>query len=478
MPIWDGDPGSYNEFAEAVRLYEQGTAYHKRAQVGPRVAAELTGAAKRYISGQPADWLSYPGGTEALLEHLRTGLGKPRVAEVTEHLSKFFKYCRRKPGESINEYVARRAEVYLRAQQAMARLPQTVTRSRYQPQGGSTGQAWNPSATTWSRRTSMETVTEESSDNAAGETPTEEVGSQRETQSWASDPWWSYGWGSSWSRQWGSDYGSSWSGSSAWNAPKPLPELLPDFVQGWLLLQDAGLDAQEKGLVLTTAGEDFRVATISNALRAHFPDGDLKKRDGGRRQHGFWGSIEDEDGDDLEHTNPEEAEVAENLTDEGFAMWSEAQSDIEEALAAIGGARKTLKEARAKQHAVKMSRQYFRVGAKGQGKGSNPRRNQDDSQMICLGCGKKGHRVANCPNPPTWRRTRPRPSYVFPSSSRRPPRSPRPRSSWRPGTSPTLSVRRILSSSWLDRPRRRPTLKRPRRSSRRAAKRPSVARPT
>ena len=141
------------------------------------------------------------------------------------------------------------------------------------------------------------------------------------------------------------------------------------------------------------------MATISNALRAHFPDGDLKKRDGSRRQHGFMGSVEDEEIEDEGPAAWEEAEVAENLTDEGFSMWSEAQSDIAEALAAIGGAKKTLREARAKQHAVKMSRQYYRPGNKGAGKGAAPRRAPDDSQMICLGCGKKGHRVANCPNP-------------------------------------------------------------------------------
>ena len=141
-------------------------------------------------------------------------------------------------------------------------------------------------------------------------------------------------------------------------------------------------------------GDDLQC--VEGALN---PDGDLKKRDGSRRQHGFLGSVEEDENEDEESIAWEEAEVAENLTDEGFSMWSEAQNDIAEALAAIGGAKKTLREARAKQHAVKMSRQYYRPGNKGTGKGAAPRRAPDDSQMICLGCGKKGHRVANCPNP-------------------------------------------------------------------------------
>ncbi|CAE7632904.1 unnamed protein product [Symbiodinium sp. CCMP2456] len=399
VPIWDGDPGSYNEFAEAVRLYEQGTAYHKRPQVGPRVAAELTGAARRFISGQPADWLSYQGGTEALLEHLRKGLGKPRVAEVTEHLSKFFKYCKRKPSESINEYVARRAEVYLRAQQALARLPQAAASARPTSRSGATTPTWHGTSTTWSRRTSVDTVAEEDNNEEDRDEPTGDAASNRDSWTWYSEPWWYSGWSSTWGSQWSSEAGGSWGGSSYRAANVALPEILPDFVQGWLLLQDAGLDANERGLVLTTAGEDFRVATISNALRAHFPDGDLKRRDGGRKQHGYWGTTEDDEVEDWEPEPQEEAEVAENLNDEGFAMWSEAQNEIAEALAAIGGAKKTLKEARAKQHAVKMSRQYFRVGGKSTGKGAAPRRHTDDSQLICLGCGKKGHRVANCPNP-------------------------------------------------------------------------------
>ena len=106
--MWDGDPGTFWEFTEAARLYEQGTAPHKRAQVAPRIAAELTGSAKKHITGQPADWLSFQGGVERLIEKLRQGLGRPKISEVTEHLTKFFKHSRRTPGESVNDYVARR----------------------------------------------------------------------------------------------------------------------------------------------------------------------------------------------------------------------------------------------------------------------------------------------------------------------------------------------------------------------------------
>ena len=118
VPIWDGDPSTYVEYAESARLFEQAVAPHKRAQVGPRLASELSGAAKKFIVGQDAEWLSFHGGVGRLLDHLRQGLGQPKVAEIVDHLNRYFKNSKRKTGESINEYLARKNESYPRAQQA------------------------------------------------------------------------------------------------------------------------------------------------------------------------------------------------------------------------------------------------------------------------------------------------------------------------------------------------------------------------
>ena len=87
--------------------------------------------------GQPADWVSYVGGVDRLLQYLREGLGQPRIPELTDHLLKFFKHSRRRTGESINSYVARKMEIYLRAQQAMKRLGplhQKATTTETRPQ--------------------------------------------------------------------------------------------------------------------------------------------------------------------------------------------------------------------------------------------------------------------------------------------------------------------------------------------------------
>ena len=404
IPLWDGDPGTFIEFSESARLYEQSVAFHKRAQVGPRIASELSGAARRQVMGMPTEWLSFPGGLERLLEHLRQGLGQPRIVEVAEYLGKYFKQSKRRAGESINEYISRKNELYLRAQQAMARI-QPV----YSPESNTFNgpEATGPPARTGaSRRSSMDSRAEAST-TADG---TEPVGpnapaSYYDDVSWRQpdeddrdgawdrygDTWsWNSGWQGSW-EQW--DSWSSWGPRAP--TPPPLPELLPDFVQGWMLLQDANLDATEKGLVQATAGENYGMKNIANALRIHFPDNDLKKRDQGRRQHGFWGEAEvDEIYDEEPHLG---LAATETLNEEGFAAWNEAQTEAEGALAAIQHAKRTLKEARAKQHAVKLSRQYYRSYNRGATSGHGPPRPRDDSGLTCLKCGKVGHRAANCP---------------------------------------------------------------------------------
>ena len=122
--------------AEADRLNEQSVPPHKPAQVGPQIAAKLTGAARRYGTGQPAHWLSYHGGADRLLEYLRQGLDQPSFMEVTEHLNEYLKANRRRTGESINEYLARKNEIYLRAQHALQRRS-TSSNHKSQAQHGS-----------------------------------------------------------------------------------------------------------------------------------------------------------------------------------------------------------------------------------------------------------------------------------------------------------------------------------------------------
>ena len=163
VPSWDGNPTSYQEYEESALLWEQSVAMQKRYLCGPRLAAELTGAAKRLVAGRHPEWLSHNDGVRRLTEHLRTSLGKPLLSELTEQLSRFFKGSRRRSGESINDYITRKNEIYLRACQALQRVA---------PHQGSRGTTTTTSpASTWttawtsSRRSSFSSV--------AGEPPAE-----------------------------------------------------------------------------------------------------------------------------------------------------------------------------------------------------------------------------------------------------------------------------------------------------------------
>ena len=128
VPRWNGEAGSFQEFEEQCLVYEQSVEYHKRYMVAPRVIAELQGTAKRVIAGKPATWVSYHGGLKELLDTLRASLGKPQVSEIADYLNKYFRGSRRRPGEAMGDYIVKKTEAYLRAQQALKRVLDSKSR--------------------------------------------------------------------------------------------------------------------------------------------------------------------------------------------------------------------------------------------------------------------------------------------------------------------------------------------------------------
>ena len=129
VPIWNGDSQYFEEFAEACLRYEQTVVKEKRYLCGPRIASELRGPAKRVLIGKPAEWLSYEGGVRHLLAALRSERGQPKVPELSNLLLQYFKGTRRQKGESMSDYVTRKAEAYTRAQQSLARYQTQQSRS-------------------------------------------------------------------------------------------------------------------------------------------------------------------------------------------------------------------------------------------------------------------------------------------------------------------------------------------------------------
>ena len=413
IPTWNGAAESFQAYQEAALLYEQTTPYQKRYLCGPKLQSALEGAALRLVVGKRPDWLSDNHGVTRLLEHLRKGLGRPQMPELTDLLNRYFRSTKRRANETMNEYVTRKAEVYVRAQQAMLRVqpvhglkgtPKETYNGWPPPHRGDGFPSW-----TWERTGAGTSISEEA--EADVEEGTQEASvppgtnSDRASETSEARGW---SWTSSWSgQQWGYSDWDQWSYTrwprwerTTWDKTEPMdsyPELVPEFVQAWLLLADASLETSERNLILTAIQGDLSVPRVAQELRNHFPEGEIRKKEYSRKQQGFLGALEEED-------PPADTDLAdwesgfhaeENLTEEGWALWSAATQDGEEALAAIQQARKTLKNARERQKMVKLSRQYYKVTA-------SSSRNQDskhDEHITCLRCGQQGHRAASCPAP-------------------------------------------------------------------------------
>ena len=406
VPIWSGDAGTFVAYEEQCLVWEQGFAPHKRATCAPRLISELQGAARRLVLGKPPDWVSYPGGVRKLMNHLRQALGKPQLAELGEFLSKYFKGTKRRPQETINEYVTRKSESYMRACQALQRVTPTAKTT---PSTTTAGSGWQPHwENTHSRRSSIdasETGSQANQGDDENETTTASTANQQEgNRGW--DNWgsgyggWSSWWGSSWG--WGNSYygGQAW--PSQWqqqewysreDVSETAPEILPDFVQGWLLLQDAGLSLAERNVVQTALAGDFAFAKVAQELRNQLPETEVRRHDQHHRASGFLGD-EISDGDDGALSDG----GREDWTEEGLVAWEDAEKEAQAAMVVAAQAKRTLREARMKQLQVKQSRKYYKVPpSSGRSAGHVP----DDSRMTCLACGKIGHRAANCPSKST-----------------------------------------------------------------------------
>ena len=84
------------------------------------------------------------------------------------------------------------------------------------------------------------------------------------------------------------------------------------------------------------------------------------------------------------------------MNEEGIVLIGEAEEQVQDALATMDQARRTLRDARAKQHQVKMSRQYYMNAQKG--KMSFQEKSKTTSPGItCFKCGGP-HKIAQCPD--------------------------------------------------------------------------------
>ena len=178
-------------------------------------------------------------------------------------------------------------------------------------------------------------------------------------------------------------------------------ELLPPFIQGWYLLHNANLNQTERNLIQTALAGDYDVDKVAQELRNQWSDTDIRHRDQGRHG-GYLGDVAEEE-DVPEEENDAAWSTHTEMTEEGQALLTEVEHEVHEALLAANGARRTLRDARMRQHQVKMNRQYYRAGPpRNQPSSSSTRPSgsrPSDASMVCLRCGKTGHRAAVCPEP-------------------------------------------------------------------------------
>ena len=85
----------------------------------------------------------------------------------------------------------------------------------------------------------------------------------------------------------------------------------------------------------------------------------------------------------------------EGMNEEGLAIMDETHHSMQEAMATIERGCRTLREARAKQHEVRLSRKYYKTSTTSRPSSFGAR---DDSKLTCLKCGRIGHGAANCPD--------------------------------------------------------------------------------
>ena len=383
VPAWDGTPATWPEYRRAAYMYEETVKWESRYLCGPRLAAELTGAARTAISNKKRGWLSSQDGVGKLLRCLKETMSEPALPEISNQLKTYFKMLKHRRGESMVAFCVRHREEYARTCKALTRvmreqksLPSLTSHAWHSGRRQSVSTA-RPSTGGGSSDLATEETEEHQDDADEAEDAEESTGGE-----WAWDAEW---WWHSWDQGWDWSYQSTVSiAEEDEDDEEDFVEILPDVIKGWLLLEKANLDGMERSLIQSEVKNSFTLNNVEVALRSHFTDEAIKKRDGEVKQAMY----EDDDEEPWE----EDASFYEDLPSEALAMYQQAKSEEHEAWAQLQQARQTLREARARQHEVRMGRKFYPPfdRRKGQSKGKSVVRDGQPSGSAARGKGGSG----------------------------------------------------------------------------------------
>ena len=157
------------------------------------------------------------------------------------------------------------------------------------------------------------------------------------------------------------------------------------------------LDALERSIIQSDIKSNFSLAAVESALRAHWTDDQVRRRDGSEAAH-----YEDQEDDEPIEVSEE---FFESWDQEDIILYQEAQREEHEAWAQLQQARRTLQDARQRQKEVRLGRRYFQPKGKGRGGTTRPPtatsspNGHGGDQGPCLRCGK-AHATKNCPQRP------------------------------------------------------------------------------
>lgn len=273
IPQWTGDSHTFQEYEELAPQWEQSMPYQKRYLCGPKLLGELSGTARKFVVGKRPDWVSYDGGVKYLMSYLRKSLGRPQIPELSDYLTRYFRQSKRHRFESMNDYIVRKTELYSRARQALTRVQYYHMDTKKVNLGGSQRQSywddwwgydfsrgWTSAQwgnQTWEDRRSAAGSQQQSTSHREDQEGWETASEAAEAEG-RDDPERVQRWG------YQSNHGSHRS-SSQWHSydedetwtTAAEGELLPDFLQGWYLLADSGLDSQEKNMIQTAVNGNF-----------------------------------------------------------------------------------------------------------------------------------------------------------------------------------------------------------------------------